>query len=407
LAFTTIPGASATDATSFIGTEGVDILNTFATLTGLVAAEAGDDVITLSNTVGLAEWTVRGSFGNDTINVNSDLIGGLVNGNAGADTLNLEGVFGGARVLGGQDVDTITVTGAISGASVNGNKGNDTINVVASISGGTVYGGQGEDIINVTVGATDSLVNGMIDGNIGDSQITVSTNGATGTTISNFEVVGGETIDIINAGAVLGLQSAEGLNAKAQEGFTIKGNAGADALTGTGRDDTIEGGEGIDTITGGYGADKMTGGAGVDIFIVATAAGGGLETWVGNLQGALPNPAVVLATDEITDWGGVSLNGTINDTINVGYVPTSIALGNKASYASISEAVNDNLIVAAASVTQVAVEGAAGRFTSYLLIGSAAGTATTGAVQLGATGKYATAAEAVGGAIVNANSFVV
>jgi Ca2+-binding RTX toxin-like protein len=407
LAFTTIPGASATDATSFIGTEGVDILNTFATLTGLVAAEAGDDVITLSNTVGLAEWTVRGSFGNDIININSDLIGGLVNGNAGADTLNLEGVFGGARVLGGQDVDTINVNGAISGASVNGNKGNDKINVNASISGGTVYGGQGEDIIKVTVGATDSLVNGMIDGNIGDSQIFV-TAAAAATTISNFEVVGGDTVDVINAGLVVGTIGADGMNATAQEGFTIKGNGGADQLTGTGRDDTIEGGEGIDTITGGYGADKMTGGEGVDTFVVATAAGGGFETWVGNLQGAAPNPAVVLATDEITDWGGVSLNGTINDQINVGYAVAAAGniLTGANAYADISAAVNANLAIGAGNVMKVAVEGAAGRFTSYLLISDGAAAATTGAVQLGSTGAYATEAAATDN-IVAVGSFVV
>jgi hypothetical protein len=39
LTFTTIPGAGATDATSFVGTDGVDILVTFNTLTAFVGAQ--------------------------------------------------------------------------------------------------------------------------------------------------------------------------------------------------------------------------------------------------------------------------------------------------------------------------------------------------------------------------------
>jgi hypothetical protein len=400
LAFTTIPGASATDKTSFIGTDAVDILTTFATLSGYVEAQEANDVITLSNSAGLVDWTVRGLDGNDNITANSDLIGGLFNGNKGLDNITLDGVFGGARVLGGPETDIIA-TGSGCDSRVNGNKGDDTITVTGSVSGGTVYGGQGQDTITVDATAagsiaagfantSGSLTNGMIDGNLGGAVITVLADATS--TISNFEVVGGELGDLIDASAVLGGAAAAAVPATAIEGFTIKGLEGADVITGTGRDDTIEGGLGDDFIDGEFGADKLTGGAGQNTF----AFGGGLETWVGSLTGGpAGEPIVVDATDEIVDWGkGIGATGVAANFIDL---TGNVVLANDAvnAYATVSKAVNA-INPAAGNATVVAI-GTAGAYSSYLLI-------ENGAIKLGG-GVYATVAAAtdidpLGGAVI-------
>jgi hypothetical protein len=412
LAFTTIPGASATDATSFIGTEGADILTTFSTLTGYVDGLAGNDTVTLFNTAGLIDWTIRGLDGNDAITADSDLVSGLLNGNEGLDKITLKGVFGGARVLGGQSNDTI-VTGSVSGSSVNGNKGDDNITVKGSVSGGTVFGGQGQDTIDVQAGS-GSLTNGMIDGNLGGAVITVSA--AADATITNFEVVGGELADSISASGVAGdltkntVTGATGtvpagdyfLPSKAVEGFTIKGLEGADFITGTGRDDTIEGGIGDDTLNGDFGADNLTGGAGADTFRFS-----GLQTWVGTI--AADGKVAVSDTDEIVDWGkGIGATGQPSDFVAVdGITQAIITAGgfltaSATAYKNGSDAVNTEKVAAGKAV--VVAIGEAGAYSSYLLIAG-------GAVKLGG-GTYATIGEATdiiangGPAVIAESNFV-
>jgi Ca2+-binding RTX toxin-like protein len=396
LAFTTIPGASATDATSFIGTEGNDILTTFSTLTGYVDGLAGNDTVTLFNTAGLIDWTIRGLDGNDAITADSDLVSGLLNGNAGIDTIALEGVFGGARVLGGQDNDNI-VTGSVSGSSVNGNKGDDNITVNGSVSGGTVYGGQGQDTITVNAGA-GSLTNGMIDGNLGGAVIDV--NAAAAATITNFEVVGGQLADLIDASGVAG-GAGMAIPPKAVEGFTIKGLEGDDVIIGTGRDDTIEGGLGADNINGFFGADRMTGGAGADTFRFT-----GLQTWVGSIDGT--GKVTVSDTDEIVDWGkGIGATGQASNFVAVQDITQAIITGggfltaSATAYKNGSDAVNGEAVAAGTAV--VVAIGEAGAYSSYLLVND-------GAVKLGG-GVYATVADATdinvaGGAVIAESNFI-
>ena len=63
-------------------------------------------------------------------------------------------------------------------------------------------------------------------------------------------------------------------------GLSITGNAGANSLTSTGYDDTLDGGMGNDTMVGGAGNDtllggggndRVTGGTGADVFVFNTA----------------------------------------------------------------------------------------------------------------------------------------
>jgi hypothetical protein len=396
LAFTTIPGASATDVTSFIGTDGVDILDTFSTLSGLVEAEAANDIINLSNTVGLVDWTVRGADGSDRITVTSDIVGGLYNGNAGQDTIDIDNVFGGARVLGGQDNDTMTVVGTIAGSSVNGNKGNDNMTVTGSLSGASVFGGQGTDFITVNATAAGTvLTNSLIDGNLGGARITISA--AATTVITNVEVNGGEEFDTINAGAVAydGAANALGINQEASEGFTISANEGNDSATGTGRDDTISGGDGNDTINGGAGADQLTGGDGSNLYQFGGAAAvtaGGTETWVGTVSGAGVVDATAL--DVITDFKAIDANIAPVDTIRIAGVGAGALTVASTSYATINDAINGETVGAAA--VEVVAIGSGGSFQTYLLInsvGAGAAGGVDGAIKLG-NGTYGSVAAA-------------
>jgi Ca2+-binding RTX toxin-like protein len=404
LAFTTIPGASATDVVTFEGTDGADILATFSTLTGLVESKAGNDSVTLSNgAVGLVDWTIRGADGTDTITTDSDLRGGLLNGNADRDFIITSGVLNGARVLGGQGNDDINVDGVVSNASVNGNKGNDVMNINGAMSNASIFGGQGVDNIDVFVNdAGEAFVNSIIDQNLGGGTINITV--GAGNILTDVAVFGGESVDVIDASTVASSAVTDGLAATAVEGLAIDGKEGGDNLKGSQRDDTIDGGDGDDIISGGAGADELTGGGGKTTYTFAN----GLDTWVGSIDDA--NKVTAAAADLIVDFKVADAAGAI-DMIDIGSITTLTSTGT--SYADINTAINSSA-VAFGDVELVAI-GSNGSYKAFLLINSiatagAGGAGVDGAIQLGNT-TYSTVEEATNivgtqAVITQANIFV-
>jgi Ca2+-binding RTX toxin-like protein len=399
LAFTTIPGASATDATTFNGTEGVDVLSSIDVVTALVEGLGSSDTIAAS-TIGLAgftaltDWTVRGGTGNDTIDLGnsalgglgefgSDVVGGLFNGNQGGDTINAGRVFGGARILGGMDIDTIDVFELFS-SSVNGNKAADTVTVGALVNG-SVFGGQGADTISVG-GQGNGIESSLISGDLGSDSITV-----TGTLFGSSTIEGGEGNDFINAAGVV---PAPG-NA---DGLIIIGGLGNDTILGGATDDTVSGDEGDDIIAAGAGDDTVTGGAGADNIVV----GGGIEA--GNVAGLDPVASAGDGIDVVTGGAGADVFWGISeaDTTNAdapttdhitdfvkgtdslvngqGTVVNYVAGG---TYATVKELLGATLTE---GEFNVAVGSAAAGYSSYII--EVTGTAVTGIALLNSIGQY-------------------
>jgi Ca2+-binding RTX toxin-like protein len=375
LTFTTIPGAGATDATSFVGTDGVDILATFNTLTAFVGAQGGNDSITAQNTNGLVDWQLKAGADNDNVTFNSDMIGGRVNGNAGSDVLDLGNVLAGAAVFGGQNNDVIN-TETVAQARVNGNLGNDTINGgggfdsidVIDLIGASIFGGQGNDLINVTfMNATDTVIGG----NLGNDKINLFFDNAD--IVNGLTVNGGEGDDTIKSDyrtAVAKGQNIAGTGA----GIVFDLGAGNDLVDASGRNDTINGGAGNDNIAGRRGADTMTGGLGDNIFwINSDNYTAKAETIVGK--------ATVGNTDVITDW---------KDEDKLKVAATAAGTFDKVDtivYATLEDAIEAN---SEANAVHLVGVGSGGSVTAFALInnGADAGVAFVGAVQLGGTGVY-------------------
>jgi Ca2+-binding RTX toxin-like protein len=418
LAFTTIPGASATDATSFIGTEGIDILSSIDVITAFVEGLGSSDTIAAS-TIGLAgftaltDWTVRGGTGNDTIDLGnsalgglgefgSDVVGGLFNGNQGGDTINAGRVFGAARILGGMDIDTIDVFELFS-SSVNGNKAADTVTVGALVNG-SVFGGQGADTISVG-GQGNGIESSLISGDLGSDSITVI-----GTLFGSSTIEGGEGNDTIVALSVVAAEgNDDGLiiiggvgNDSITSGVTndtISGDAGDDTVTGgggndtisgdagddfllaDGGDDTVTGGEGDDNIQGGDGIDVVTGGAGVDKFWGKSASGGTTDapTW-----------------DKITDY----VKGTDTLADDNGDIVDYVAYATD-TFATVKDLLGAPLtLITDVFDYNVAVGSDAAGYSSFIVTTDEDGNVQTIA-QLNATGIYTAAqARAVGQEVV-------
>ena len=294
MALTTIPGASSTDATSVLGTSGVDNIALDGSTTNLyVGAQGSADSINIGNSQSSASnYTIKGGSGIDTLSSNSQTIklkDSFVNLNKGNDisdlhTLSSSTFYGGA---GSDNVKFYTVTSS----TFNGNKDDDTI-AVANSSSSSIYGGQGIDTFFVSGTVASSKINGdkggdaitllngaaitstTINGNDGNDGVTINAI----TTFTNSSVLGGQGNDTINGANsavalnlsgdadndnITGGTSADSLNGGTGND-SIQGNAGADQLSGGGGDDTLTGGGGDDTLTGGSGADKFVVDSGAD-----------------------------------------------------------------------------------------------------------------------------------------------
>ena len=207
---------------------------------------AGDDVLE----GGAGADTLYGGTGEDTLSyagstagVNVSLVTGRgQGGDASADRLydiehlvgsghddTLAGDSHGNRLWGGAGADTLT--GGAGDDVLEGGAGADRLD-----------GGSGEDTLSYADSGSGVSVN-LAPG-------TVSGGDARGDTIANFEhVVGSAHGDV--------LRGDDGAN-------RLSGGAGADGLYGEGGDDRLDAGTGNDWLYGGAGDDVLEGGAGAD-----------------------------------------------------------------------------------------------------------------------------------------------
>jgi len=307
LAFTTISGASASDATTFFGTDGVDNLTLVNASNYIVYSAQDDDTVTIAaaldgNTSGAS---VNGGAGDDALNLNVGILSNSsINGNTGDDVINTLQAIN-STINGGQDTDTITIAGG-SGFYTNGNKGTDTITLnTNNITAATVRGGQGGDVININAGA-NTVSGSVFYGDLGNDII--QTTGITGGW-NNSTVYGGNGDDSI-------LLAAGGTD----EDLVVSGDDGNDTLTtGTG-DDEILGGDGADNITGNGGDDTMTGGAGVNTFNQATNGDSTAYTATSRAGAYAAGDTITFGNgvDVITDFAAGATAGNANNVLNLG-----------------------------------------------------------------------------------------
>lgn len=340
--------AGAFTGVSIAGSSFADTLDfTGVTLTGIVRIDAGssNDVITGSGTAD----TIRGSGGDDTLNGGdgadifeftgsssgfdtidggngADQIRALANNTviglqslAGVETITAQ-TFTGVTIAGSATADTLDFTGVtLTGiVRIDAGAGNDVITGSSAAntirgSGGddTLNGGDGADIFEFTGTASDF---DTIDGGNGSDQIRALANN---TIIGLHSVTGVETItgQTFTGVTIAGSAAADTLDFSSVTLTAITAinlGDGADSVTGSAANDTIEAGAGDDLIlaAGGAGAggfDAIDGGAGIDT-LRATA-----DNQVISVRN-LSNVEVITADT----YAGVTLSGSTDaDTINL------------------------------------------------------------------------------------------
>lgn len=229
------------------------------------------------------------------IQVGTDAADGL-NSNLGLSGTNYQdviyGLKGGDSLSGGSGDDFLD--GGDGADILNGGSGLDAMrggtgNDIYQISDATHHGAAEIGDTDATAGnldevrfsstiATQTLM--LFAGDSGFERVVIGTGSAATATTS------GTTTLNVDAGGVL-------------QGLTILGNAGINALTGTGFADSISGAAGADVINGGAGTDSLNGGAGLDVL---TGGLGNDVFQLASLSDALPGGLATARTFErITD----------------------------------------------------------------------------------------------------------
>ena len=319
MAFTTIHGATAADATSFIGSAGVDViaLNSVGTPVWLGAQASADQISFTSSTRSATAYTIHGGQGNDRFSAGDErasLHQSFVNLNRGNDTISLSGAET-SSILGGQGDDTLLLAGVIrnshiqanqsndqltlrSGASliastINGNAGDDLISVeaISSFEAATLFGGQGNDTINASTASVGLVMQGdagndQLSGgsgidtflvNAGDDTITNLGQGgadrisiaAGAAAFATVTVSWTATADVSNQGSGTLISGSPGVNinlelASGSRGWTLQDSSGDEVLYGSAQQDTINASAGNDELRGRGGDDSISGGSGND-----------------------------------------------------------------------------------------------------------------------------------------------
>jgi Ca2+-binding RTX toxin-like protein len=349
LAITTLPGATATDLTTLVGTDGADVFapSTVESNLIVVTGKKGNDSITFASSVTNSE--IFAGRDNDTITISSSLESSSVSGDKGVDiitvaletfdstldggdsvdTFTFTGAVSNSSVLGGSANDTVTLSGLTTGTLVNGNADEDTFTITGTLKTSTIHGGKGNDVFTAAVVTDSSLL-----GDLGNDDYTVT--GA----VTNSAINGGEgkdTIDLTAAstsekGSLLGGAGDDKIdfNGTTGDGIFIDGGAGTDDLESTGAlKDTIFGGLGKDAINVAGGAALIMGGAsqfdsadGADTIVAGNGAvtifgAAGKDNITTGTGKAVINGG--LDADSITVGAGdVSINGGAgNDTVDM------------------------------------------------------------------------------------------
>jgi Ca2+-binding RTX toxin-like protein len=309
---------------------------------------------------------LRGQAGND-----------YLYGGAGNDTL--DGGAGDDRMYGGLGDDTYIVNDATDYAIENSGEGIDTVKSSISIAlrnnvenlvltGSSALDGTGNGLANTITGnSADNTLLGLggndflnghgghdhLDGGEGsdtyyigsftdyaDAQI--ADTGSAGWDILRFAgtsagtlVLGvGTGIDEVdvatNVGATANFGGTTAINVDASastSGVIIRGNSGANTLTGTGTNDNLYGnygndhligGDGNDVIDGGRGSDVMDGGLGADLYYVDSASDSVIEAPDGGNDAVYSSISYTLGSDveNLRLLGTNNLNGTGNELNN-------------------------------------------------------------------------------------------
>jgi Ca2+-binding RTX toxin-like protein len=209
-----------------------------------------------------------GGGGADTLLGNAGA--NLLLGNAGADSI--QGGPGDDTLAGGADNDFLQ--GGIGSDSVSGGDGNDLFDGAQGAD--TVQGGDGNDLILVPRPSLDLRV----DGGAGTDELRIN---ATADDHSLFaaswtSLQGVERIVIgTGSGALADRSGTAAIDVSAASlgaGVEILGNDGANWLQGGSSADSIDGGGGDDSLAGIGGGDSLVGGAGLDFADYRDAAAG-------------------------------------------------------------------------------------------------------------------------------------
>ena len=374
-------GTGMLNSRSDIGTENADTVTGLANYSifhGLGGADtieganntylyggAGNDMITAGQ-----NSFVMGGLGNDTI-VNTYVFSGTFDGGDGIDTIDVSSDLTSPDFV--LDMETgvasyaATMTNFENAIGVDGGNG-DTI---SGTSGANIISGLGgNDVLDGRLG------NDTLSGGTGDDTFVYNRDGTAGTTdtVTDFDVAGGDRIDLSTAGigefatiqellmfsggafstllngftSTLDLGVVDPSTLTASE-FIFASGTGAQTINGTGNDDDLFGADGNDTLLGGggqdflfgeadndlldggTGADRMVGGLGNDIYVIDDLGDMAVET---GLNFDIVRSSVTANLSDVSRFSGafeaITLTGT--GAINaIGNLLNNIMTGNSAS----------------------------------------------------------------------------
>lgn len=290
-------GVDTADYSLAAGGVQVDIRGQFAANDG----DGGTDTLTsIENATGSAfDDTLAGDYGRNVLNggLGHDVLAGydgddLLIGGAGDDVLS---GGGGADILeGGLGTDTVdyaTSPGAATirldlGLATDGYGSTDTLtgveNAIGSAFNDLIFGDAGANVLNGGAGrdtllgglGNDTLIGGAgaaneIYGGGGDDRYIVST---VGDTLIEYAGEGTDTVETVLATFTLGA-NLENLIFTGAGGFTGRGNALDNVLTGGGGNDVLTGLGGNDTINGGLGDDTVIMSGTASDYVITWGAG--------------------------------------------------------------------------------------------------------------------------------------
>ncbi|MFN7780691.1 MAG: hypothetical protein ACK5RK_17805, partial [Betaproteobacteria bacterium] len=261
-------------------------------------ALAGDDVVTLANTLQQAQaWGFDPSRGFDGGGGNDRVTGGAladtIDGGSGNDTIDgssgADRIAGGggndavvyrvgaATLDGGADSDTLIVGSAVTldleqpnqnasaGAvvlgfeNVDAGGATDAVTLLGGADANTLRGGSGDDSIDGGGGA-DLLAAGVGNDSVAYATAALSIDGGTG--VDRLRVGSGVTLNLnltnqnIGAGpSVAGFENVDA--ADSTQSVTLVGTSGVNTLVGGSAADVIDGAGGADTLLGNAGSDRI------------------------------------------------------------------------------------------------------------------------------------------------------
>jgi Ca2+-binding RTX toxin-like protein len=387
VAITTVPGATSSDSTTLIGSDGADLFSVTSSERIKVEGLTGNDTVT--STTAVDTYDVVGNEGNDTFNFVA-IDSSKLDGGDGNDIFNLSGTASAVTISGGQGVDDVNLTAGLktlSGLRFNLGSGSDTIDTGATtdvksayFGGGkdadtftflgdvktsTIRGGKQDDVITLaivedvtvrgdndddSIQVTGATTSAYIGGNAGNDTINLDGLAKTST------VRGGKGNDSItydstaSTGSAILIKGDTGKDtvtlgaANTDANHTVYGGQGADSITGDVNgtkgilvygDDSESGEEGgKDTIDGTAGADTIYGGAGKDVI---DAIGG-----ANLVKGGAGDDSITGGNGADTVYGGAG-----NDTISAeaGTVFVSGDLGDDEIIVSRADATEAGLAV--------------------------------------------------------------